>query len=158
VFGRSGGSGGGGFGSAQAGLRRSSVSKAMAAGNGIKSKSRATDSAKPSMDMRDEVTLERLEKMPDNGNLTPAEKRDKLLALKLDESLRKLAASGDTKPVEVRVTLRDFSDDVIAKLEALGFKLLAKATTVKLVIGTIPADKLEELALLKVVRSVDPGK
>jgi ribosomal protein L15 len=108
--------------------------------------------------MREEAMLERLDKMPDNGNLAPAEKRDKLLALKLDESLRKLAASGDTKPVEVRVTLRDFSDDVIAKLEALGFKLLAKATTVKLVIGTISADKLEELALLKVVRSVDPGK
>ena len=64
----------------------------------------------------------------------------------------------DTTPLEVRVTLRDLSDDVIAKLEALGFKLLAKATTVKLVIGTIPADKLEELALLKAVRSVDPGK
>ena len=42
--------------------------------------------------------------------------------------------------------------------EALGFKLLAKATSVKLVVGTIPADKLEELALLKVVRSVDPGE
>ena len=98
--------------------------------------------------------------MPETGNgkLTPAEKRDKLLALKLGEGLRKLAASGDTKPVEVRVTLRDLSDDAIAKLEALGFKLLAKATSVKLVVGTIPADKLEELALLKVVRSVDPGE
>ena len=105
---------------------------------------------------REEAVLERLEKMPADGNLTPADKRDKLLALKLDESLRKLAATGGTQPVEVRVTVRDFSDDTIAKLEALGFKLLAKATSVKLVIGTIPADKLEELSLLEVVRRIDP--
>jgi hypothetical protein len=109
------------------------------------------------MAVREEAVLEELEKMPTEGNLTPADKRDKLLALKLDESLRKLAATGGNAPVEVRVTLRDFSDDAIAKLEALGFKLLAKATSVKLVIGTIPADKLEELALLEVVRRVDPG-
>jgi len=156
VFGRSRGSGGGGPYSQMKSSRSSYAFGANAAGNGRKSL--ATDPDESSLDMREEVTLERLEKMPDNGNLAPAEKRDKLLALKLDESLRKLAASGDTKPVEVRVTLRDFSDDAIAKLEALGFKLLAKATTVKLVIGTISADKLEELALLKVVRSVDPGK
>ncbi len=105
---------------------------------------------------RDEAMLERLEKMPDDGNPAPVDKREKLLALKLEESLRKLAAAGGSDPVEVRVTLRDFSDEAIAKLEALGFKLLAKATSVRLVIGTIPADKLEDLALLKEARSVDP--
>ncbi len=106
---------------------------------------------------RDEAVLEHLEKTPTGDKLTPADKRKNLLALKLDESLRKLAASGGTNPIEVRVTLRDFSDEAIAKLEALGFKLLAKATSVKLAVGTIPTDKLEELALLEVVRSVDPG-
>jgi Ca-activated chloride channel family protein len=106
---------------------------------------------------RDEAMLERLEKTPTSNELSPADKREKLLALKLDESLRKLAATGGSDPVEARVTLRDFSDAAIAKLEALGFKLLAKATSVKLVIGTIPADKLEELALLEVVRRIDPG-
>jgi Ca-activated chloride channel family protein len=122
-----------------------------------KSRASLADGDASSLDMREETALDRLENMPADGELKPADKRDKLLALKLDESLRKLAATGDTKPVEVRVTLRDFSADAIAKLEALGFKLLAKATSVKLIIGTIPADKLEELALLKVVRSIEPG-
>jgi hypothetical protein len=108
-------------------------------------------------EFRDEAMLERLEKTPTGNELTPAAKRDQLLALKLDESLRKLAAADGSDPVEVRVTLRDFSDAAIAKLESLGFKLLAKATSVELVIGTIPADKLEEMALLEVVRRIDPG-
>ena len=45
----------------------------------------------------------------------------------------------------------------VRKLEALGFKVLAKATSVKLVIGTITAGRLKELALLEVVRHVAPS-
>lgn len=117
----------------------------------------SADAAASSNEIREEVQLAQLEKKSTGDQLTPADKRDRLLALKLDESLRKLADAGGTEPVEVRVTLRDFSLGAIAKLEALGFKLLAKATSVKLVVGTIPADKLDELALLEVVRRVDPG-
>ena len=91
-------------------------------------------------------------------NSTLHRKRDQLLPLKLEESLKKLAASGSTEKVEVRVILRDFSDEAIAKLEALGFKVLAKATSVKMVVGKVGADKLEELALLQVVRRVEPSE
>jgi len=105
-----------------------------------------------------ERLLRELERKDDKGELTPAERSEKLLPLKLEESLVKLAEAGGGQAVEVRVTLRDFSDETIVKLEALGFKVLAKATSVKLVIGTITADKLKELALLEVVRHVAPAE
>lgn len=98
--------------------------------------------------------LRDLERKMSDGKLTPAEKREKLLPLKLEKSLLLLAAAGGDKTVEVRVILSDFSDEALAKLTAIGFKVLAKATSVKLVIGTIAADKLEALALLEVVRHV----
>ena len=101
--------------------------------------------------------LRDLERKMSDGKLTPAEKREKLLPLKLEKSLLLLAAAGGDKTVEVRVTLSDFSDEALAKLTAIGFKVLAKATSVKLVIGTIAADKLEALALLEVVRHVAPA-
>jgi Ca-activated chloride channel family protein len=151
VFGHESGAG---FGGGMAQLSGASIrTKSIAA----PSSSFAADTDAFSDETREEATLERLEKMPNNGNLSPADKREQLLTLKLDESLRKLATAGGTEPVEVRVTLRDFSGEAIAKLEALGFKLLAKATSVKLVVGNISVDKLEELALLEVVRMVDPG-
>ncbi|HSP42392.1 MAG TPA: VWA domain-containing protein, partial [Luteolibacter sp.] len=153
VFGRDGVSGFSGMGGMA--LSRPSAHRTKAV---MPSSSRwATDSEESAMAIREEAVLERLEKTPTGDELSPADKREKLLTLKLDESLRKLAAAGGSDPVEVRVILRDFSDDAIAKLEALGFKLLAKATSVKLVVGTIPADKLEELALMEVVRRVDQG-
>jgi hypothetical protein len=101
--------------------------------------------------------LRDLERKMSDGKLTPAEKREKLLPLKLEKSLLSLAAAGGDKTVEVRVILSDFSDEALAKLTAIGFKVLAKATSVKLVIGTIAADKLEALALLEVVRHVAPA-
>lgn len=106
----------------------------------------------------DGLLVEELERKDAAGDLTPAERSDKLLPLKLEAGLIKLAKAGGDKPVEVRVTLDDFSDAALARLGALGFKVLAKATSVKLVIGTIPAAKLEELALLAVVRHVDPSE
>jgi hypothetical protein len=101
--------------------------------------------------------LRDLERKMNDGKLTPAEKREKLLPLKLEKSLLLLAAAGGDKTVEIRVILSDFSDEALAKLTAIGFKVLAKATSVKLVIGTIAADKLEALALLEVVRHVAPA-
>ncbi len=59
--------------------------------------------------------------------------------------------------VEVRVLLADLSDKVLAKLEKLGFKELAQAKAVKMLIGTIPVDKLEALAKLDAVRRVEPS-
>jgi hypothetical protein len=59
--------------------------------------------------------------------------------------------------VEVRVHLASLSDEVIAKLEKLGFKELARAKSVHLVIGTIDVAKLEALAELEEVRRIEPS-
>ena len=59
--------------------------------------------------------------------------------------------------VEVCVLLAEVSDEVLAKLEKLGFKELARAKAVKMLIGTIHVDKLEALAELDAVRRVDPS-
>ena len=146
---------GGGFGAVGGMALSRSIAPASSvamAGNGW-----AADADAAMADRRTEAMLERLERMPTGDQLTPAAKREKLLALKLDETLRKLAAGGGNAPVEVRVTLRDFSAGAIARLEALGFQLLAKATSVKLVVGTIPVAQLDALALLEVVRRVEPA-
>jgi Ca-activated chloride channel family protein len=154
VFGREA-SRGGGLMARSARLSAAPASAAMSF-NGRAGLGSADDFALPAEEAGERLLAE-LELKDGEGKLTPAERGEKLLPLKLEESLVKLAKAGGGKPVEVRVTLRDFSDDAIAKLEALGFKVLAKATSVKLVIGTIAADKLEELALLEVVRHVAPA-
>jgi len=59
--------------------------------------------------------------------------------------------------VEVRVLLAELSDEVLAKLEKLGFKELARAKAVKMLIGTIHVEKLEALAKLDAVRGVEPS-
>ncbi len=59
--------------------------------------------------------------------------------------------------VEIRVRLTDLSDEVFEKLKELGFKELARAKSVNLVIGTIDVDQLEALSKLDVVRRVDPS-
>jgi Ca-activated chloride channel homolog len=59
--------------------------------------------------------------------------------------------------VEVRVELTALSDEVLAKLKALGFTELAQAKSVKLVIGTIDVKQLEALAKLDVVRRIEPS-
>ena len=56
--------------------------------------------------------------------------------------------------VEIRIQLIALSDEVIKKLKALGFKELARAKSVKLVIGTIDVKQLEALARLPEVRHV----
>ena len=70
---------------------------------------------------------------------------------KLDPSLR--TATGE---VEVRVWLTDTSEATLAKLRKLGFQVVLAPKSAKLVIGRIPAAKLEELAKLAEVRRVAP--
>ncbi len=59
--------------------------------------------------------------------------------------------------VEIRVQLTALSDEVLAKLEKLGFKELGRAKSVKLLIGTIDVKQLEALAKLSEVRRVMPS-
>lgn len=59
--------------------------------------------------------------------------------------------------VEIRVQLADLSDQLLAKLNKLGFKELARAKSVKLVIGTIDVKQLKALAKLREVRRIDPS-
>ena len=59
--------------------------------------------------------------------------------------------------IEVRVQLTTLGDEVLAKLKKLGFKVLAQAKSVKLVIGTIDVKQLEKLAELPEVRRIDPS-
>jgi len=59
--------------------------------------------------------------------------------------------------VEIQVQLADLSAEVLAKLEKLGFKQLAQAKSVKLVIGTIDVKQLEALAKLAEVLRVTPS-
>ena len=53
--------------------------------------------------------------------------------------------------VEIKVYLHKQSDATLSKLKALGFVKLARANSVNLLVGTIEASKLEELALIKTV-------
>jgi hypothetical protein len=59
--------------------------------------------------------------------------------------------------VEVRVQVTSLTDEVIKKLTELGFTELARAKSVKLLIGTIDVTKLEELAKFAEVRRIEPA-
>ena len=59
--------------------------------------------------------------------------------------------------VEVRVQVTSLTDEVIKKLVELGFTELARAKSVKLLIGTIDVTKLEELVKLAEVRRIEPA-
>ena len=59
--------------------------------------------------------------------------------------------------VEIRVQLAALSDEVLARLKELSFKELARAKSVKLLIGTIDVKQLEALAKLPEVRRIDPS-
>ena len=59
--------------------------------------------------------------------------------------------------VEVRLQLASLSDEIIVRLKRLGFKELARAKSVKLLIGTIDVAKLEDLAKLEAVSRIDPS-
>jgi Ca-activated chloride channel family protein len=59
--------------------------------------------------------------------------------------------------VEIRLQLTALSDELLAKLKKLGFKELARAKSVNLLIGTIDVKQLEALAKLAEVRRIDPS-
>jgi hypothetical protein len=59
--------------------------------------------------------------------------------------------------LEIRVYLADLSDEVLAKLKALGFQELGQAKSVKLVIGTIDVKQLEALSKLDAVQRIEPS-
>jgi Ca-activated chloride channel family protein len=59
--------------------------------------------------------------------------------------------------LEIRVQLTAASDEVLTKLKKLGFKELARAKSVNLLIGTIDVKQLEALAKLPEVRRIDPS-
>ncbi|MHC4181604.1 MAG: hypothetical protein ACYSWU_29270, partial [Planctomycetota bacterium] len=115
--------------------------------------------------------LEAVEKV---GKLDEAKKLvEQLVKLKLGPELQGLAekvakegTDGDLTVdkirvkkgrIEIRVQLAALSDQVLAKLKKLGFKELARAKSVKLLIGTIDVKQLEALAKLPEVRRIDPS-
>lgn len=57
---------------------------------------------------------------------------------------------------EIQVWLSDRSDETLKQLKKLGFEIVLKPKTGKLVIGRLPIDKLAELAELKAVRYIAP--
>lgn len=57
---------------------------------------------------------------------------------------------------EVQVWLTDTSDETLAQLEKLGFELVLKPKSGKLVIGRLPIEKLAALTELKAVRYIVP--
>jgi len=105
--------------------------------------------------------------------MTPEEKREFRLKNRLADELQGLAekvaqegqngnlttADGvEVKDgvVEVQIWLSDASDENLAKLKELGLQILGQAKSVKMVIGKLPVDKLEEVAVLDFVVRVEP--
>ncbi len=116
-----------------------------------------------------EKQLDKLEQegKPDEAKKTLVEQLVKLkLAAELQGLAEKVAKQGTdgnltvgklrvkSGRVEIRIQLAALSDEVIKKLKALGFKELARAKSVKLVIGTIDVKQLEALARIPEVRHV----
>ncbi|GAH32805.1 unnamed protein product, partial [marine sediment metagenome] len=105
--------------------------------------------------------------------MTPEEKREFRLEHRLAEELHGLAEKvasegqdgnltvGDIEVkgglVEVAIWLTDDSEENLAKLKELGFQVMGQAKSVKMLIGKLPVDKLEEVAQLDFVRLVEPA-
>ena len=89
---------------------------------------------------------------------------------KLTPALQALASGDQTKGarsdapevsngrVEVQLWLSQLPKDGLAKLKALGFDLAAELMPGKLLLGTVPVEKLTALAALDWVRRVEPPK
>ena len=58
--------------------------------------------------------------------------------------------------VEVQIWLEDASVEVRRALKALGFELIGEPTVAKILLGRIPAEKLDELAEMTSVRYLGP--
>jgi len=105
--------------------------------------------------------------------MTPEEKREFRLEHRLAAELHGLAEKiasegqdgnlivGDIEVkgglVEVAIWLTDDSEENLARLKELGFQVMGQAKSVKMLIGKLPVDKLEEVAQLDFVRLVEPA-
>ena len=111
--------------------------------------------------------LQVLEALKKDESLTPVQKRERMLEIKLAKELHGLAqrVGDDGKledgaihvedgKVEVTVYLADTSDETMKMLKELGLEVLVQTKAIRMVIGLIDVSKLEELALLDPVRRV----
>jgi Ca-activated chloride channel family protein len=102
-------------------------------------------------------------------NLTEAQRKEILVQRKLAKALQsltdKLDGQGNYRAgnvivrdgkVTVAVYLSKLDDEVRKALRAAGLTIELESAPAKMVLGTIAVDKLDELALVDAVRSVDP--
>ena len=87
-----------------------------------------------------------------------AEFRSDELLVRFGRPARNSAGKVVAGKVEVRVQVTSLTDEVIKKLAELGFTELARAKSVKLLIGTIDVTQLEALAKLAEVRRIEPAQ
>jgi hypothetical protein len=107
--------------------------------------------------------------------LKPEERRAALAQAKLApaliglaEQVRKEGRNGTLKKagvpevekgrLEVQVWLNELPPDGLSRLKALGFDLAATLRPGKLLLGTVPVDKLDALIALPWVRRVEPPR
>lgn len=104
--------------------------------------------------------------------LSPAEEQKRKLDSKLASPLQGLAdklikaGKGEKMAgleiangrVTVQVWLSDTSEAALTKLKQAGLEIIFQSSTAKMVIGKIDVQKLEQLALLNLVRFVEPPK
>jgi Ca-activated chloride channel family protein len=100
--------------------------------------------------------------VPQNNEL--AEKLHRSVFALVNKLKNKEALSADESSlirdgrVEVQVWLTVKSDDVLAQLKELGFEVVSDTKSSKVIIGTLPVEKLEALAKLKAVKYIAPRK
>ena len=116
---------------------------------------------------REASPIQLLDAIKKDTTLTPGQKRERTLEIKLAKELHGLAervgddgklADGaihvEDGKVEVTVYLADTSDETMKMLKELGLEVLVQTRAIRMVIGLIDVSKLEELALLDPVRRV----
>lgn len=75
----------------------------------------------------------------------------------LQGTVKKPCGAAAGSKLSLQIWLTEKSPAVLAQLKALGFELVLDPRTAKLVIGRLPAEKLEALSKLAVVRYVAPS-
>lgn len=106
--------------------------------------------------------------------LTEAEKLEMKLAARIDSRLRKLLETAGEQAatatlevegvkatdgqVEVWIRLANLDDATLAKLRELGLQIHATSRGAKVVVATLPLDKLNLAALLDEVRLIEPAR
>lgn len=116
------------------------------------------------------ILKEELERIRKDDDLSPEQRREQVLYLKLATELQGLEAkvgadgsysNGQVKvengKIEVAVYVADLSKATIEKLKSAGLEVLVQTKSVNMVIGVIEVSKLDALALLDEVRRVQPA-